>query len=80
VTEIVTWDAVVYTYDVTPAPRMCTCYWESPAPSGKYRATLKIYASTDPLLVIDSDTEGMLLSVDFVVPDDDGVVTFEYSG
>jgi hypothetical protein len=80
VTDLVTWNAVVYAYELAPPPRACTCYRESPAPSGKYRATLKIYGGVESLSVIDSETEGKLLSVDFVVPDDDGVVTFEYSG
>jgi hypothetical protein len=71
---VLEWPGEVFTYGSTPMPNACKCYVPHVAPSGRYRATLTVYRQTS---TYDIDTSSArTLTADFVLPDDDGVVTF----
>lgn len=54
----------------------CSCYYLSTSPAGKYRATFVISDNASQSATFDYAT-ARTLTVDFVYPDDDGVVAFE---
>ena len=60
-------------YSSTSTPYLCTCYNGFPAPAGRYRAKLNVYNASAGSVIDPSNARE--LTVDFVYPDDDGVVT-----
>ncbi len=66
----VAWPGHTYTFDHTASG--CSCHVRTPAAAGKYRATIRVYASEEAV------TSGELLRVvehDFELPAPGGVVT-----
>jgi len=73
--ELLAWNGELLRY--FSGGGMCTCYLGGAAPPGKYRATITVYPGVAAGEVVPGTSAGTLLTTDFVLPDDDGIVTFE---